>query len=150
MRRHDEGDARLAPRHDRRHQGGWTMYAPLHGDPPDAERHQRILEEASHRQDIVRRAREALSGQSSLFEAKARELLERDEVRIDAQDGWVQAKLVRFRRGAVFEHTRASSRGSGSGMTRIERSQLEYPVPLLAGYLQNAVLGLGSEPGLLR
>ncbi len=126
MRRHDEGDARLAPRHDRRHQGGWTMYAPLHGDPPDAERHQRILEEASHRQDIVRRAR------------------------VDAQDGWVQAKLVRFRRGAVFEHTRASSRGSGSGMTRIERSQLEYPVPLLAGYLQNAVLGLGSEPGLLR
>jgi len=40
--------------------------------------------------------------------------------------GRVQARLVRFRNGAVFEHTSVSTRRIGSSRARIERSQLVF------------------------
>src|SRR6266511_4294779 len=61
----------------------------------------------------------------------------------DRESRHVQAAEDRERRRAeaVFEHHETSPRGTGHGMARIERSQLAEAVPLLVGYLENAVVG---------
>ena len=80
------------------------------------------------------------------FEARARDILERGEATIEATNGGrLRARLVRFRNGAVFETDYVSPTGSGRGKTRIEGDQLDDPVPILAGYLIQAALNLGSD-----
>ena len=144
MRKDDEDN--INPRRLRK--GGWT-HAPAE-EPINLELRQRALEEASRRRDATRKVREALRrDHASLFEAKARELLDRNEVTIQAENGQVEAKLVRFRNGAVFEYVGTSSKETGHGMTRIAPSQLAGSIDMLARRLENAVLNLGTDPGPL-
>lgn len=149
MRKSDEDNIR-PPR--RRGDGavGWTGYAPI-GRPADLEQHRRILEESTRRQDALREVREGLRREyASFFELKARELLNRGEVAIHAAIGRVQARLVRFRNGAVFEYTSVSSQGTGAGRTRMELREFADPVQILVVYLENAVLALGLDPRPLK
>jgi hypothetical protein len=150
MRKHDEENVRPAYRRRRGAAAGWTRYASIDEGASDPELHRRLTEEASRREDAYRQAREVLRRDyTSFFEAKARELLDRHEVTIRGANGKVQARLVRFRNGMVFEHTETSPGSTGGGMTRIERTQLPQASRILAVYLENAVLGLGVAPGPL-
>ena len=76
-------------------------------------------------------------------EAAARELLSGSPVTIETSTGFVCAKFVRFRNGAVFEDERRSETGTGHGMTRIERRQLLDPLPAIELCLVRSVLNLG-------
>ncbi|HEX9376900.1 MAG TPA: hypothetical protein VGB19_11765 [Actinomycetota bacterium] len=144
MRKHDEENVRPLRRRRRRPEGGgWTAYAPLGDVPP--EREVRLAQEAEDRERRraeARQRRELLNERyASFLENKARELLQGRSTRIHVGEGVVQARLVRFRTGAVFEHHETSPTGTGHGMARIERSQLAEAVPVLVGYLENAVVG---------
>ncbi len=144
MRSHDEDNVRPHRPQPRRSEGvGWTSYAPLGNAPPDREsRHVQAAEDRERRRAEARQRRELLNERyASFLESKARELLQGRSTRIHVGEGVVQARLVRFRTGAVFEHHETSPRGTGHGMARIERSQLAEAVPLLVGYLENAVVG---------
>jgi len=149
IRREDNEKLRPPRRRRRRYAASWTEYVPS-GRSPDLELHRRILEEASQR-DSAREARGVLRREpDSFFEVKARELLGHGEVMIEGATGRIQARLVRFRNGAVFEHAAVSSQGTASGRTRIDRSQFADPVPMLAAHLESAALSLGADPGPLR
>jgi hypothetical protein len=149
MRKSDEDNIR-PPRRPGDGAVGWTGYAPI-GRPPDLEQHRRILEESTRRQDALRELREGLRREyASFIELKAHELLDRGQVAIHAATGRVQARLVRFRNGAVFEYTSVSSQGTGAGRTRMELREFAEPVQTLVVYLENAVLALPLDPRPLK
>ena len=149
MRKDDQENGRPGPYRLRRQPGvGGTMYAPLEEQPPDLERHTATLDQARKRRDAARGALRREYG--SFFEAKARELLERNEVRIEGATGRIDAKLVHFRNGAVFECAVTSSTATGHEMRRMDLAKVADGVPILTACLQKAALALGPDPGSLK
>ncbi len=146
MRTHDGENIRpKRPRGSR----GWVAYMP--DEPDDAERHRRLDEEIARHREAQERARAVLATQhADFFEAKARVLLDHGHVSIRASSGQVDAMLLRFGENAVLETRGTAGDQRSHGMQRIEADQLRDALPLLSGWLQQAVLHLGNQPGSLR
>jgi len=137
---------------------GWTSYGPhagpssrstetalgASGSASGPEYAERPIEEYWRKRDAFRQEH------ANLLEVKAKELLSGKQTAIQTSEGTVQAKLTRFRNGAVLEHWQTFPGGSGHGMMRVERQHLPNLVPLIVDYLAQTVLGQGPHARPLR
>jgi hypothetical protein len=152
MRRNDQAEE-PRPRRRAPNAVGWTAYAPLSWSTSQsaeaalgAARSERRPEEPERGvEDYQKRLHAFRQEHATLLEEKARELLRGKQTAIEASAGTVHGKLVRFRNGAVLEQWHTSPQGSGHGMMRVERRNLNDLVPLIVDYLARTVVGLGTH-----
>jgi hypothetical protein len=158
MRRNDQAEEPRARRRLAPSAVGWTSYAPLSWSssqsaeaPLSAVRSKRGPEDAERRIEEYQKKLHAFREEhATLLEEKARELLSGKQTAIETSAGTVHGKLVRFRNGAVLEQWHTSPQGSGHGMMRVERRNLNDLVPLIVDRLARTVVGLGPHARALQ